>query len=120
MYRLLDIFFLVFHSGIIVFNVLGWIPKATQRLNLITLILTGLSWFVLGIFYGIGYCPFTDWHWQVLRKLGKSGLPNSYIKYLLDRITGVDVNATFIDYMTAILFFVALACSVFVNIKRKK
>jgi hypothetical protein len=26
-----------------------------------------LSWFGLGLFYGIGYCPSTDWHWRIKR-----------------------------------------------------
>ncbi|MCD4791284.1 MAG: DUF2784 domain-containing protein, partial [Bacteroidales bacterium] len=78
MYKFLDTFFVVFHTALIIFNLFGWIWKPTRRLNLITLLLTGASWFILGIFYGIGYCPLTDWHWQVLHKLGIYDVPNSY------------------------------------------
>jgi len=48
--------------------------EKTRKANLILLLLTGLSWFGLGIFYGWGYCPLTDWHWKVLRELGETGI----------------------------------------------
>jgi len=32
-----------------------------------SLLLTAFSWFVLGIWYGWGYCVCTDWHYMVLR-----------------------------------------------------
>jgi hypothetical protein len=82
--------------------------------------LTGIAWFGLGIFYGIGYCPLTDWHWQVLEKLGKYDLPYSYIKYLIDRFTSSDVNAQLVEKSTAIGFFIAVIMSVYVNFFYKK
>jgi len=66
LYRLLDYFFLVFHLGIVIFNLFGWIWPKTRKANLILLLLTAASWFGLGLIYGIGFCPFTEWHWQVL------------------------------------------------------
>ena len=116
----LDIFFIVFHSALIVFNLFGWIWKRTRKANMITLSLTGVSWFILGSFYGIGYCPLTDWHWNVLVKLGKTDIPNSYIKYLIDRLFGADINAQLVDYSTAILFFLALGLSIFFNLRGKR
>ena len=88
--------------------------------NLITLMLTGIAWFGLGIFYGIGYCPLTDWHWQVLGKLGKHDLPYSYIKYLIDRLTGLDVNANIVEISTLVGFFFAVIMSVYLNFLQKK
>lgn len=116
-YKILDIFFLLFHSSIVLFNLFGWICKRTLKLNLITLLLTGGSWFILGIFYGIGYCPLTDWHFQVLRKLGQYDLPTSYMKYIGDRITGLDFNANLVDTLTLICFLLALVISVTLNIR---
>jgi hypothetical protein len=116
-YKILDIFFLLFHSSLVLFNLFGWIWKRTRKLNLITLLLTAGSWFILGIFYGMGYCPLTDWHFQVLQKLGKYNLPNSYMKYIGDRITGLDFNADLVDTLTLACFFVALAVSIFLNLR---
>jgi hypothetical protein len=117
LYHFLDIFFMILHPTIIVFNLFGWIWKNTRKANLILLLLTGLSWLILGIWYGLGYCPLTDWHFEVLEKLGYQNLPNSYIKYLIDRITGLDINADLVDVMTAVLFFAALIASVIVNVR---
>jgi len=119
MYEFLDILFITFHSLLIILNLFGWIWKPTRRINFIALILTGGSWVLLGFFYGWGYCPLTDWHFEVLDRLGKTGLPNSYIKYLLDRITGFEFNAELVDRMTLIFFLLALGFSVYFNFFRK-
>jgi hypothetical protein len=118
-YRFLDLFFIVFHSVIIVFNLFGWLWKPARKINLITLLLTGFSWFILGVFYGIGYCPLTDWHWKVLHHLGKTDLPDSYVSYLLKRITGHGFNNGLIETLTVVLFFMALAASGYINLKRR-
>jgi hypothetical protein len=75
-----------------------------------------------GIWYGFGYCPCTDWHFQVRMKLGDFDLPYSYIKFCIDSLTGLDVNAELVNILTLTLFLLALMASIFVNIKdwRKK
>lgn len=118
-FKFLDIFFLLFHSSLIIFNLFGWIWRALRKANLITLILTGVSWFILGIFYGIGYCPLTDLHWNVLEKLGVDDLPASYIKYLVDRMTGLNLDSQLVEVLTVTLFFLALFMSILVNFKKK-
>lgn len=114
-YQFLDVFFVVFHTSLIIFNVFGWIWKKTRKANLITLSLTGASWFILGIFYGIGYCPLTDWHFNVLEKLGKTGLPSSYTEYLAERLTGMEFRGAVVDMITLVVFIVAMGISVFLN-----
>jgi hypothetical protein len=117
-YRLADIFFVVFHSSIIVFNLFGWIWKKTRIANLVLLLLTGGSWLFLGLIVGtLGYCPFTDWHFSVLYKLGKTDLPTSYVKYLADRISGLNFNSSLVDDLTLYLFLAAFAVSVILNIR---
>lgn len=117
-YRLLDIFFVVFHTSLTLFNLFGWIWKKTRLANMITLALTGASWLFLGLIVGmLGYCPLTDWHFDILEKLGKTDLPTSYIKYLVDRLTGLDVNQIIVDKATLYGLIAALAISLFLNIK---
>jgi len=117
-YRFLDIFFVIFHSTLILFNLLGWVWRKTRLANLITLLLTGGSWLILGLIVGsIGYCPLTDWHFSVLEKLGKTDLPNSYVKYLADRITGLSFDPAGVDRFTLYSFVVALALSSIFNIR---
>ncbi len=117
-YHILDIFFIVFHTSLILFNLFGWIGRKTRTFNLITLLLTGASWLILGLIIGtLGYCPFTDWHFNVLLKLGKTDLPDSYIKYLTNRITGLNLNAALVDQVTLFAFLAALVLSLFFNIR---
>jgi len=120
MLKLLDFFFIGFHTVLIVFNLFGWIFPKTRRLNLIVLLLTGSSWFILGIFYGIGYCPLTDWHFRILENLGKTNLPDSYVTYLIQRLTGYTFDQSLVDSLTLICFFVALGVSIGVNIRRRR
>ncbi|MBC8462604.1 MAG: DUF2784 domain-containing protein [Deltaproteobacteria bacterium] len=117
MYALLDKFFFVFHSFIIVFNLLGWIWEKTRVANLIMLLLTAFSWFILGIWYGFGYCFCTDWHYQVRMKLGYFDMPSSYVKFLIDSLTGLDINAKLVDIFTFTFFLLALIASILINMQ---
>ena len=114
-YRLLDIGFFVFHSVLIVFILFGWIWRKTRRLNLFVVALTVASWFGLGIWYGFGYCPCTDWHWKVRFALGDTDLPFSYIKFMIDCAFGVDVSAYWVDVATVVGFALATVASVATN-----
>ncbi len=98
--KFLDIFFTVFHSLLVLFILFGWIWKKTRRLNLICILLTAASWLFLGIFYGLGYCPLTDWHFNILRRLGYSDLPNSYLSFLFTRLTGMQIDQNLVDAVT--------------------
>lgn len=114
-WQILDYFFVIFHTFLILFNLTGWIWKPTRRLHLLSLFLTGGSWLLLGLFYGLGYCPLTDWHFSVLINLGEYDLPYSYIQYLIERLSGYNFSAQFIDNATLIGYLIALALSLYFN-----
>jgi hypothetical protein len=120
MLQLEDILFTLLHLVIIVFNLFGWILPATRKANLACLLITGASWFILGIWYGMGYCPITDWQWRIKEKLGEHNLPNSFIKYYADKISGADVSTHIIDIITGASFFIALIISLYLNLRKKK
>ena len=101
MYLFLDVFFFLLHSLLIAFVMTGWAMKRTRKAHLGLLGLTMLSWLGLGTWYGFGYCPFTDWHWQVKRKLGEFELPGSYVKYYLDSATGWNWDGFLVDLSVA-------------------
>jgi hypothetical protein len=95
---------------------LGWIWKRTRLANLIVLLLTGGSWLFLGLIVGtLGYCPLTDWHFRILERLGKTDLPNSYMKYLVDRLTGLDIDPGMVDSVTLLGLITALVVSLIIN-----
>jgi Protein of Unknown function (DUF2784) len=116
-YQLLNIFFFVFHTAFTLFNLVGWLFRKTRKFHLVTLILTACSWFVLGIWYGWGYCVCTDWHWAVRRKLGYTDQSRSYIHFLIQKLTGINANLSLVENFTLVLFLVCFALSTWLNIK---
>lgn len=115
-YQVLNYFFFFFHSGILLFNCLGWAFRSTRKWNLLTLLLTSFSWFFLGIWYGWGYCLCTDWHWEIREKLGFMDHSNSYVHFLFLKLTGIDIKEKLVDQLTAAIFFMSLVISIWLNI----
>jgi hypothetical protein len=118
--QFLNIFFFVFHTVWTLFNMIGWMFRVTRKWNLLTLLLTALSWFVLGIWYGWGYCLCTDWHWQVRRNLGYTDESNSYIHFLILKMTGINMDPELVNNVTLIVFVVSIIMSVWLNIRDRR
>ena len=121
MYHFLNYFFIVFHIILLLFNIFGWIPEKTRKWNLVTLLLTCFSWFVLGIWYGWGFCLCTEWHWEVRRHLGYYD-NDSYTHFLALKLTGINFPQHTVDIVTAAAFFISIVASITLNIRdwRKK
>lgn len=114
-----DIFLTVLHLAIIGFNLFGWIHPKTRKAHFVGILLTAASWFLLGLWFGTGYCPITEWQWQVKEKLGERNLPDSFITYYAEKISGRSLNPGFINTVTASCFAIAAVLSIYVNfIKR--
>ena len=118
--QFLNIFFFFFHTVWTLFNVVGWMFPATRKWHLLTLLLTALSWFVLGIWFGWGYCVCTDWHWQVRNNLGYHDESHSYIHFLILKLTGIHLSPTLVDNATLVIFIIAVIMSVWLNIRDRK
>src|SRR5436305_2803819 len=100
MLQSLNVLFFVLHTLLIAFNCVGWAWRRTRPWHLLTIVLTGLSWFVLGWLIGPwGYCVCTEWHWAVRARLG---LPygDSYTHFLFHELTGIDAPAFWTDVVT--------------------
>lgn len=117
MYVFLNYFFVIFHGTLTLFNITGWAWERTRRIHLYTISLTILSWVGLGLIYGWGYCPCTDWHWDVKRQLGERNLPASYIKYYADYLSGTSWDPFIIDIGTAAVGISAFLLSIWFNWK---
>ncbi len=115
-YYFLNIFFFVFHTAFTLFNITGWIFKTTRKLHLITILLTAFSWFVLGIWFGWGYCVCTDWHWMVREQLGYHDQSNSYIHFLILKTSGSNLDQQLVEYGTLVFFVTSFIASVGLNI----
>ena len=115
MLQLLNIVIGVFHVLLLVACLIGWICPRTRKAHLILMGVVVGCWFLLGLKYGIGYCPLTDWHWQVKQKLGEGSLPNSFIKYLWDHIFTTSISPKAADILTFGAFFVSLIPALYLN-----
>ncbi|HUR67114.1 MAG TPA: DUF2784 domain-containing protein [Chitinophagaceae bacterium] len=119
-YPLMNIFFFIFHTVFTLFNMVGWIFPKTRKLHLITCLLTGASWFILGIWYGWGYCLCTDWHWEVREAMGIHDRSESYIHFLILKVTGKDLEPQFVENITLIIFLICFGLTVYLNIRYRR
>ncbi|MBN2158459.1 MAG: DUF2784 domain-containing protein [Spirochaetes bacterium] len=117
MLKFLDKFFIVFHTLFTLFNMTGWIWKKTRKIHLATIALTACSWFILGIWYGWGYCFCTDWHWKVRDALGDPIMSDSYIHFLILELTGINAPQHLVDTVTIGVFAACCALSIVLNVK---
>jgi len=117
--QFLNIFFFMFHTVFILFVLFGWIWKKARTVHLTALVATALSWFGLGIFYGLGYCFCTDWHWDIRYRLGYAEMPRSYITFLISTVTGVDLNDDFVDVVTVAAFLGVFALAIYLAILKR-
>ncbi len=101
MLLLLDILLTALHCSIVLFITCGWLKPSWRKGHLIFITFVLFAWLVIGAWIGtIGYCPITDWHWDVKRALGETQLPASFIKYLVDKTLGINSDRFVIDLLT--------------------
>jgi len=116
--KIIDVFFIGFHTILILFNVFGWMVPRWRFANFISLSLTLFSWFILGIWFGWGYCVCTDWHWQIREMLGYQNTSSSYIHFLILKLTTIDLPANLVDLFTGIILFTVFIISTYLNITK--
>lgn len=116
----LDLLLTIVHLAIILFNLIGWIFLRTRRLHFVFIVLTAASWFILGIWFGMGYCPVTDWQWNVKEQLGERNLPSNFVEYFAEKITGYDFSEQLVNTVIGVCFAAAALLSVYVNFIYKK
>lgn len=115
MLSFLNVFFFVFHTAFMLFNLFGWIWKRTRKWNLYSILLTYSSWFILGIWYGWGYCMCTDYHWDIRRQMGIVDHSDSYTHFLILKTTGLNLNQELVDYITLGALVAATIISIILN-----
>ena len=120
MYSFLNYFFFVFHTIIVLFILIGWAFRKTRKIHLLVIGVIAFSWFILGIWYGWGFCFCTEWHWQVRRLLGYCDYSTSYIHLLLLNLTGKNFPNELVDKITFAVFFECIALSLILNLRDRK
>lgn len=116
----LNLFFFVFHTAFTLFNLIGWLFPCLRKLHLFTISITAFSWFVLGFWFGWGYCLCTDWHWQVREAMGLYDQSSSYMHFLILKLTNWNANPALVDAGTFIGFLIGLCGSIWVNLVKRR
>ena len=101
--QFLNIFLDLFHLSLMLLILFGWMIPRIRKIHLIVALLIGITWLIFLQSKGIGYCILTDWHWQILMKLGKTNLPDTYAQYLYVRLTGLTIQKN--TAQTIILYY---------------
>lgn len=114
----LDLTLFAIHVSVISFNLFGWIRPSWRKAHLAVVLLTLSSWFILGFWYGFGYCFLTDWEWDIKRSLGETNLPHSFITYLTNNLLGLNMAATTVDVITVAAFVPAVVISIYLNVRK--
>ena len=83
-------------------------------------ILTAASWFVLGIWFGMGYCPVTDWQWRVKELRGEMNLPGNFVEYFAEKLSNYNFDSQLVNIVTGVSFAVAALASLYVNFSGRK
>lgn len=85
------------------------------------LLLTLIAWMLLGLYKGvIGYCPLTDWHWDVKRALGETGMPSSFVEYMVEKAMGINFPTLMMDIFTASGLIFGIVMSIIIYLKEMK
>lgn len=79
------------------------------------MLLTAFSWFILGIWHDWGYCFTTDWHWDIRESLEYNDRSDSYTHFMINKITGIDLDMELVDFATMIIFIVLLIITIVLN-----
>ena len=116
----LDYFLTIFHSAFVLFVLVGWLFKSTRKAPVIASGLVSVASLGIGFYKGvIGYCPLTDWHWDIKRALGERNIPSSFTEYMLEKITGMDLDRKLVDLGTAAGLILSVLCAVYVNLRSR-
>src|SRR5690606_32041581 len=112
---ILNYFFFIFHTVLILFNCFGWIVPRLRKWNLIVLLLTAFSWFVLGIWYGRGYCVRADSRYAAPHGVRPPSICGSPLHLLRVGATRVSFASRPVHVAAAAVLCRRLAVSVWLN-----
>jgi hypothetical protein len=103
------------HLSAMLFIMFGWMLPETRMANWYVIVLVFLSWFGLGFVFGFGFCLLTGIQAKIRQRLGYAEPMDSFVKHVLDRVTGRDLNPLHVEIGTQAGFYISAAASAWVN-----
>ena len=113
--KIADVILFWAHAVVAAYCTFGWLIPGTEKLHLLIILLVGFSWYGLGLHYGIGYCILTDWQWRVRKKMGRTPEHGSFVQLLLERASGLRLDAHQVKIFAYIVYWLAACISVYIN-----
>jgi hypothetical protein len=97
------------HTALVLFILLGWTVRPWRSLHRVVVLVTLFYWFGLGWWYGWGYCPLTEWHWQIRKARGIHDLPTSYLYDVLVLRMGLPLSPRAVDILAVLGLLISTA-----------
>lgn len=120
MLALADWLFTLLHLLITLFNLIGWVSRATRRVHRWCVAITAFCWIVPGALMGtIGWCPLTEWHWDIKKARGEENIPASFITYMLNR-AGFFPDPQRVDAVVGAAFVLIVLMTIFLWMRDRK
>lgn len=116
LYPILNLLCHLVHGGVVVFLMVGWLFPPLRAAHLALVFLTLGSWFILGRWFGVGYCPITDWHWKLKDALGEGRPKEAYIHMVLQKIARRKFEAAAVDKVVVLSTLAVTALSLALNL----
>ena len=113
--KMADVFLFLAHAVIAVWCVFGWMVPGAERWHLFVITGIAISWYGLGMHYGIGYCILTDWQWRARKKLGYTMEHGSFVQLLLERASGIQLNENQVKIFAYAVYWVSAVISIYIN-----
>jgi hypothetical protein len=94
------------HVAVIVFSCVGWLWPETRPWHLALAACIAASWFIIGPLIGdVGYCVLTGAQHGIWRRLDPAGPRPGYVSYLVQRLTGRNVDPRVVAKCTQAVFY---------------
>jgi hypothetical protein len=105
------------HVATMLFIAFGWLLPETRLVNWYLIVLTFLSWSVLGWVFrsGYGFCFLTGIQSLIRRRLGEAAGMDSFVHDMVVRVTGREIDPRWVGIATHVGFYLAAAASAYVN-----
>ena len=110
MLRFLNALMHAFHVAFIVFYLVAWAVPPLRTAHLVLTVVTLVSWFAIGLVIGKpGFCLATEIQYRIRNRLGLQSERESYIVYLVERLTGRTVRRRVANAVTQGVFYALAA-----------
>lgn len=105
------------HLLVVILVLFGWLWEKTRLLNLYVILLSVVSWYFLGLWYGKGFCILTHWQHHLLVLLDLGEIEGTFVAYAVYSITSLRLSDAFLEPMSDVVIVLIFLISLHLNIR---